>query len=213
MEDAFKQAMEIVKAQAGVRTMSTEEITSMLRSIASSLQGLSSEETVSDDSSVNPIMEPSKAIKMNSISCLVCGHSFKVLSSHHLASHGLTKAEYMSKFGYKKGTALTCKSLVKVRREKMQSMKIWERRGGTEGNNEGVSGDIANVVPGKPAALEKKASLKAASPTKKSDTIREKKKTSATHKQLEAAEKKDVQGSNKQHDTDVIVRRNEGENN
>lgn len=34
MEDYLKQAIEIVKAQAAVRTMTEEEITSMMRSLA-----------------------------------------------------------------------------------------------------------------------------------------------------------------------------------
>jgi len=59
----------------------------------------------------------------------VCGKTFKLITAKHLATHGLTKEEYLEKYGYKKGTALVSKSLRKARKRKMQEMKLWERRG------------------------------------------------------------------------------------
>ena len=40
MEDYLKQALEIVKAQASVRTMTEEEITSMVRSLADGIRNV-----------------------------------------------------------------------------------------------------------------------------------------------------------------------------
>ena len=40
MEDYLKQAIEIVKAQASVRNMNEEEITSMIKSLAGSIRGV-----------------------------------------------------------------------------------------------------------------------------------------------------------------------------
>ena len=124
MQDSLKQALEIVKAQAGVRVMSAEEMVSMLKTIADSISNVGREEVKEEQ----PSVDPKKAIREKSIVCLECGKSFKVLTKKHLASHGLTPDEYREKWGYKKGTALVAKGLARERRKKMQSMKLWEKR-------------------------------------------------------------------------------------
>ena len=127
MEEHLKQALDIVKAQAGVRAMTEEEITNMVRKLSASIYGISEnrEVAVAEDASI----DPQKAIKEKSITCLVCGKAFKLITKKHLATHGLTVEEYLEKFGYKKGTALASKALRKSRKRKMQEMKLWERRG------------------------------------------------------------------------------------
>lgn len=132
MEDHLKSALEIVKAQASVRNMTDEEITSMLKSVAAGIQAADEGGVMSLAESLvagAPFMDPKKAIKEKSITCLECGRSFKVLTKKHLAAHGLTPEQYREKYGLKKGTALCAKSLVRERRKKMQDMKLWERRG------------------------------------------------------------------------------------
>ena len=124
MEDTLKQALEIVKAQAGVRVMSAEEMVSMIETITQSIGSVGREEVKEE----KPVVDPKKAIREKSIVCLECGKSFKVLTKKHLASHGLTPDEYREKWGYKKGTALVAKGLARERRKKMQSMKLWEKR-------------------------------------------------------------------------------------
>ena len=124
MQDSLKQALEIVKAQAGVRVMSAEEMVSMLKTIADSISNVGREEVKEEQ----PSVDPKKAIREKSIVCLECGRSFKVLTKKHLASHGLTPDEYREKWGYKKGTALVAKGLARERRKKMNSMKLWEKR-------------------------------------------------------------------------------------
>ena len=41
---------------------------------------------------------------------------------------GMTPDEYKEHYGFKKGTPLAAKSLVRMRKEKMESMCLWERR-------------------------------------------------------------------------------------
>ena len=60
--------------------------------------------------------------------CLECGAKFKMLTKRHLAEHGLTPAEYKAKWGLKKSVSLACKSLQRMRRQKMQDMQLWTRR-------------------------------------------------------------------------------------
>lgn len=129
MDNLFKAAIDIVKAQASARPMTEEEIVSMIKSVAKGIGSISAEQTQAETSSESaPAIDPKKAIKESSITCLECGKSFKVITRKHLANHGLTPEEYKAKHGYKKSQALAAKSLVRERRAKMKDMKLWERR-------------------------------------------------------------------------------------
>ncbi|WP_428565036.1 MAG: MucR family transcriptional regulator [Solidesulfovibrio sp. DCME] len=127
MEDYLKEALEIVKAQASVRTMTDDEITSMLKNVAAGIQAAAEAETLPSEPA-GPAMDPAKAVKEGSVTCLECGKPFKVLTKKHLASHGLSPDEYRAKYGYKKGAPLAAKSLQRERRKKMKDMRLWERR-------------------------------------------------------------------------------------
>jgi predicted transcriptional regulator len=126
MDDYLKQAIEIVKAQAAVRTMTEDEITTMIKTLENSIRNVS--EGVAPAVDTEPAIDPKKAIKEKSVTCCECGKSFKVLTKRHLATHGLTPEEYKEKYGYKKGTSLVAKSLARERRKTMQGMKLWEKR-------------------------------------------------------------------------------------
>jgi predicted transcriptional regulator len=127
MEDYLKEALEIVKAQASVRTMTEEEITSMVRKLSFGIQAIS--EGAEAPLEEGLACDPQKSVREKSIICCVCGKSFKILTKKHLASHGMTPAEYRDKFGYKKNSPLVCKSLQRERRKKMKEMKLWTKRG------------------------------------------------------------------------------------
>ena len=129
MDEMLKAALEIVTAQATARPMTEEEIVSMIKSVASGIGSISADQSAAAPSAESvPAIDPKKAIKEASITCLECGKSFKVITRKHLASHGLTPEEYKAKYGYKKTQALAAKSLVRERRNKMKDMKLWERR-------------------------------------------------------------------------------------
>lgn len=128
MEDYLKSALEIVKAQASVRNMTDEEITSMVRRLAVGIRDISL--GASADDAAQPLaLDPKKAIKEKTVTCLECGKAFKVITKKHLASHGLTPEEYKAKYGYKKSMPLVCKSLQRERRKKMKAMRLWEKKG------------------------------------------------------------------------------------
>ena len=134
MQEYLKDALEIVKAQAGVRNMTEDELSSMLQKLTKDIRGISESLPVEAVNGGNTeaistsVVDASKAIREKSIICAECGRSFKLLSKKHLASHGLTPEEYREKHGYKKGASLACKSLQRERRKKMREMKLWERR-------------------------------------------------------------------------------------
>jgi len=128
MDDYLKEALEIVKAQASVRTMTEEEITSMVKKLVRGIQD------IAGDTSAQPLIEdvacePGKCVREKTITCCVCGKAFKIITKKHLASHGLTPVEYREKYGYKKGMPLVCKSLQRDRRKKMKEMELWKKRG------------------------------------------------------------------------------------
>jgi len=128
MEDALKSALEIVKAQASVRNMTDEEITAMVRRLAAGIRDISLGLEVAEPDQP-AALDPKKALKEKTVTCLECGKSFKVITKKHLASHGLTPEEYKLKHGYKKSMPLVCKALQRERRKKMKDMRLWEKKG------------------------------------------------------------------------------------
>ncbi len=130
MDEYIKEALEIVKAQAAIRPMSEDEMMSMVAKLSASLRGVTAQEQPSAvDGSQETALDPKKAIKEKSVTCLECGKSFKVLTKKHLATHDLSPEEYREKWGYKKGTALIAKALSKARKNKMQEMQLWTKKG------------------------------------------------------------------------------------
>jgi len=127
VEDYLKEALEIVKAQASVRTMNEEEMTSMVRKLSAGIQAIAENSLPAQEEA--PACDPKKSIKEKSIICCECGKSFKIITKKHLASHGLTPDEYREKYGLKKKAPLVCKSLQRERRKKMKEMKLWTKRG------------------------------------------------------------------------------------
>ena len=134
MDNLLKEALEIVKAQASVRTMTEDEITSMLQKLTKDIRSISDALPSEDTEEVSDI-DASKAIKEKTITCVECGRSFKLLTKKHLATHGLTPEEYRAKCGYKKNTPLVCKALQRERRRKMKDMNLWDRLRDKEENN------------------------------------------------------------------------------
>ena len=101
MEDYLKEALEIVKAQASVRTMTEDEIISMVKSLAGGIKNIF-EPAAGGGEMQEALMDPKKAIKEKSIICLESGKAFKILTRKHLAKFGLTPDQYREKWGYPK---------------------------------------------------------------------------------------------------------------
>jgi len=127
MDDYLKQALEIVKAQASVRIMSEDEITSMVRTLSGNLKNLE-EGCIEQPEAVLPPLAPQKSIKEKTVTCLECGKPFKIITKKHLTLHGLNSDTYREKWGIKKNIPLVCKELQRERRKKMKEMRLWEKR-------------------------------------------------------------------------------------
>ena len=150
MEEYIRQALDIVKAQAGFRTMAEEEISLMIRNLAATIKGL----MPGEEGEATPV---SAAVKITGngkfIACHECGKNFKVLTKKHLLSHGLTPEEYKNKWGYPKNTPLVCKSLQRERSKKMRGMKLWEKR---RTKSQSQSGNVTGTQSSAPQASRKK---------------------------------------------------------
>ncbi|MDO5536440.1 MAG: MucR family transcriptional regulator [Desulfovibrionaceae bacterium] len=123
--DIIQQALEIARAQAGVRPMTAQEVAAYVSELTVALETAMAPE----ESAPAPAVDPKNSIGETYVTCLECGKKFKVMGNRHLKTHGLTAKEYKAKWGLKKGTSLAAKSLVRLRRKKMQDMRLWERRG------------------------------------------------------------------------------------
>jgi predicted transcriptional regulator len=127
MDDHLKLAIELATAQASVRVMQEEEMVNMIRSLSTSLKKMSDSDMGEDDEE-SLTANPSRSIKGKTITCLECGKVFKLITSKHLAQHGLDADSYRRKWGLKVDVPLVCKSLQRTRRKKMKDMKLWEKR-------------------------------------------------------------------------------------
>ena len=129
MDDYMKEALELARAQAAVRVMSEEDITSFVANVTAKLRAMADGDSIQSASETVSAEDAKKSVKEKSVTCLICGKSFKILTKRHLAQHGLTPEEYREKFGLKKGAAaLVCKALQRERRKKMEEMQLWEKR-------------------------------------------------------------------------------------
>ena len=128
MDDYLQEALEIAKAQAGVRVMKEEEIAAFVHKVAQGIRAVAESEQPVEQNREEMALEGRKSVKEKSVTCLECGKNFKVLTKRHLATHGMSTDNYREKWGLKKGTALVSKALQRERRKKMNDMKLWERR-------------------------------------------------------------------------------------
>ena len=126
MDDYLKEAIELARAQAGVRVMSEDEIAAFVQKVAASLRSIAGGEVAGECPAVD--VDSKKSVKEKSVTCLECGKNFKILTKRHLAQHGLTPEEYREKYGMKKDAPLVCKALQRERRKKMKEMQLWEKR-------------------------------------------------------------------------------------
>lgn len=127
MDSHISGAIDIVKAQASLRSMTEEEMSSMIRTLAQSINKAMPEAAAYEEDAPRKPMR-GKLPGEKSITCQECGKNFRLITSKHLLSHGLSEAEYKEKWGYPKSMSLVCKALKKERRKNMNSIKLWEKR-------------------------------------------------------------------------------------
>lgn len=125
----FELAVDLVKAQLSVSTMSSEDMEHALLRVYNALHrmrraeddgkpvplsgGVSESLFIQMDSS-QPI-DPQRSIQEDKVTCLECGAEFRQITANHLRTHRLTPKEYKRKWGFPLKQALAARVLTKLR--------------------------------------------------------------------------------------------------
>ena len=125
--DILREALDLTKAQASARAMTEDEVVDYAKNIAQKLKVLEQMDVPSTGALLNR-QAAEESIGEMEVTCLICGKKAKMLTKRHLAIHGITPEEYLEKIGLPRSTSLICKSLQRERRDKMQTMRLWERK-------------------------------------------------------------------------------------
>ncbi len=126
-------AKEIMVSMIQAGTVSRDQMLNELHKTHANLLALKAQEKT-DGSGETPemgqemaVIDWKSSIRRDSISCLVCGETFKQLSTRHLKRHDLDPKSYREQFGIPKTQKLSAKDLTRRRREIVQQIRPWEQ--------------------------------------------------------------------------------------
>jgi len=84
MEEYLQEALEIAKAQASVRNMTEDEISSMVATVAKKVKEISEEsgqqqqeQPEQEEQQQEPPVDPKKSVREKSVVCLECGKTIR----------------------------------------------------------------------------------------------------------------------------------------
>ena len=95
--EALELTTEIVAAYVSNNPVQSSELSNLIRSVHSTLQGLSG--TVQEEIEVKPAIPVKKSVTDEFIICLEDGKKFKSLKRHLRAKYDMTPEEYREKWG------------------------------------------------------------------------------------------------------------------
>jgi predicted transcriptional regulator len=90
-------AADIVSAHVGNNPVSVGDLPGLIRSVYGSLAGLG-QQAETPPPKPEPAVSIRASVKPDTIACLECGAQFKMLKRHLATDHGLTPAEYRSRW-------------------------------------------------------------------------------------------------------------------
>ena len=129
----LEMAKDLVLAQIHAHKLSSDEMHTALQETYGSLQALQAQEDSNGSIPRATRETPSapinwrKSITKQTVTCLVCGVSFKQLSGRHLREHGLDALSYRVKYGMPRTQALSAKETTLRRKEIVQASRPWEK--------------------------------------------------------------------------------------
>jgi predicted transcriptional regulator len=106
-------AAEIVIANSTGKGFTTEQLTQMLKEVADTLEGLAveTEGMAAAESAQTAVPSDWKSsIGRNTITCMICGYSGKLLTPHLKSKHQTTPREYRKQFAIPARTPLVSKA-------------------------------------------------------------------------------------------------------
>ncbi|ACL06295.1 MucR family transcriptional regulator [Desulfatibacillum aliphaticivorans] len=136
-------AAEIVAAQVGSTSMTSEEVGEALKSVFKTLVQLRMAEGGEEAEALTQVpaalgeegvsdqlaelrQRPIRSIRKNKVICLECGAEFKQLTKGHLKEHDMDAKEYRKKYGFKARQPLSAQSLSAKRRQSAKERNLGE---------------------------------------------------------------------------------------
>ncbi len=113
----------LVAAQASRTQRTPEQLAEGLQTIYTTLMDLSQREKQLA-SHGDYTEEPQASIQHNQVVCLECGKAFQLLSTRHLALHGLKHRTYKEKYGIPMTQSLSARTLSARRRKLAKDLGI-----------------------------------------------------------------------------------------
>lgn len=132
-QSVLEMAKDLVIAQVQVSKLSLEEMYAVLQATHANLMELKGREDARTDSAkeekgtIEIAVDWKNSIKKASITCLVCGATFKQLSIRHLKDHGLDAHSYRVKYGIPRKQPLSAKNTTAIRKHIVQQNRPWEK--------------------------------------------------------------------------------------
>lgn len=114
---------ELVAAQASRMRQTPEQLAEGLETLYKTLTELSQQEQrMAAPAEQN--LEPQTSIQNNQVFCLECGKAFQLLSTRHLALHGLNHRSYKEKYNIPLTQSLSARTLSARRRKLAKELGI-----------------------------------------------------------------------------------------
>jgi predicted transcriptional regulator len=128
-EQLLEMAKDLVMAMIRSNQISPDDMQKELQNTYASLTALQAKETGGETSGnvAGNAVDWKKSIKKHSVSCLVCGETFKQLSSRHLSAHDLDPKSYRQQFGIPMSQPLSAKATTALRRQVVNETRPWEK--------------------------------------------------------------------------------------
>ena len=129
-QELLEMAKDLVMAMIQSNQISPDDMQKELQNTYASLLNLQTQEAGGATSAGVASSGPANwrsSIKKHSVSCLVCGQTFKQISSKHLQSHDLDPKSYRQQFGIPMTQPLSAKATTAARRAVVQNIRPWEK--------------------------------------------------------------------------------------
>ena len=127
-QSLIEMSKDLVMAMIRANQIPPEDMQKELQNTYASLAALQSKNAggeASGDGGSSMAVDWRKSIKKHSVSCLVCGETFKQLSARHLSAHDLDPKSYRQQFGIPMSQPLSAKATTAKRREVVQTTRPW----------------------------------------------------------------------------------------
>ncbi len=131
MTQIIEMAKELVDALIRVHRIPPDEVQALLQRTHATLLSLDQRESpgvarARPSAIPEAAVDWKRSIQKHSVSCLVCGTTFRQLSARHLSTHGLTPRSYRVQFGIPSTQPLSAREVTVRRRELARQIRPWE---------------------------------------------------------------------------------------